>query len=118
MQGVRLVNTPPAKTSGIASAGLPDRVSRSVEKSTIVLSSDSRHQSVVNQSWAVNGALGNASFRYGRWGSRRSRLVIVLENSMSRISSRTWLTPSLAMLAAALWFPVTACAQTQDHKAP
>jgi hypothetical protein len=37
---------------------------------------------------------------------------------MSGITSRTWLTPSLAMLAAVLWFPVAACAQTQDHKAP
>lgn len=37
---------------------------------------------------------------------------------MSRISSRTWHAPSLAMLAASLWFPLNACAQTQDHKAP
>lgn len=35
---------------------------------------------------------------------------------MSRFSSRTWLASSLAMLAAAVWFPCVACGQSHDHK--
>src|SRR5690242_4223578 len=37
---------------------------------------------------------------------------------MSRQPSRTWLAPSMAILAAAIWFPVVAGAQSHDHQMP
>jgi hypothetical protein len=35
---------------------------------------------------------------------------------MSRMRSRTWTGPSIAMLVAAVWFPCVACGQTQEHR--
>jgi hypothetical protein len=37
---------------------------------------------------------------------------------MSRQPSRTWLAPFLAILAAAIWFPVVAGAQSHEHQMP
>src|ERR1051326_820384 len=115
MQGVRLVSTPPTNTSGIATAGLPDNVSRSVVKSTIVrgvtsvtwrsLTSDGeltecaqiRHSSVAVEAGLVYRDSSNP------------------EKGMSRFRSRTWLVSSFAMLAAAIWFPCVAWGQGHDH---
>src|SRR5438270_11976341 len=114
MQGVRLVRTPPANTSGMARAGLPESVSRSVEKSTIGRVRDERHAMVVNGQSRVNGALADASSKSGLDGRARLPRFIGLEKSMSRSALGTWLPTFFGMVMAGAWFPASTFCQVHD----